>query len=179
MSGAEALDHVGVAAADLTVVAEAFERLGFHLTPLARHAGETIAAGGKRLRPLLVFLAAGVPAPETEGLVQTAVAAGLGVTAILGVALLKWRHPPSEIALLILLGFVLLVELASFTTIGAAQGKKFAIGGHVIDTTAPLPWLVALAALGLGALWMRHAARGFRERWDALIEDAKRQGVMS
>jgi branched-chain amino acid transport system permease protein len=82
-------------------------------------------------------------------------------------------------ALLILLGFVLLVELTSFTTIGAAQGKKFAIGGNVIDTTAPMPWLVALAALGLGALWMRREARGFRERWDALIEDAKRQGVMS
>ena len=32
-------------------------------------------------------------------------------------------------ALLVLLGFVLLVELASFTTIGAAQGKKFSIGG--------------------------------------------------
>ena len=38
---------------------------------------------------------------------------------------------------------------------------------------------LSLAALGLGALWMRYAARGFRERWDALIEDAKRQGVMS
>jgi branched-chain amino acid transport system permease protein len=82
-------------------------------------------------------------------------------------------------ALLIMLGFVLLVELTSFTTIGAAQGKKFAVGGQVIDTTAPLPWLVALAALGLGALWMRREARGFRERWDGLIEDAKKRGVMS
>ena len=33
-------------------------------------------------------------------------------------------------ALLVLLGFVLMVELASFTTIGAAQGKTFSIGGH-------------------------------------------------
>ncbi len=33
-------------------------------------------------------------------------------------------------ALLVMLGFVLMVELASFTTIGAAQGKKFAIGGN-------------------------------------------------
>jgi geranylgeranyl pyrophosphate synthase len=44
---------------------------------LGRHAGETIAAGGKRLRPLLVCLAAGVPPPETEGLVRAAVAVEL------------------------------------------------------------------------------------------------------
>jgi geranylgeranyl pyrophosphate synthase len=44
---------------------------------LARHAGETISAGGKRLRPLLVCLAAGVPPPETEGLVRAAVAVEL------------------------------------------------------------------------------------------------------
>src|SRR5258708_11951949 len=35
-------------------------------------------------------------------------------------------------ALLVMLGFVLMVELASFTTIGAAQGKTFSIGGHVL-----------------------------------------------
>jgi geranylgeranyl pyrophosphate synthase len=44
---------------------------------LARHAGATIAAGGKRLRPLLVFLAAGAPPPETEGLLRSAVAVEL------------------------------------------------------------------------------------------------------
>ena len=44
---------------------------------LVRHAGETLAAGGKRLRPLLVFLAAGVPPPETDGLVRAAVAVEL------------------------------------------------------------------------------------------------------
>lgn len=44
---------------------------------LARHAGDTIAAGGKRLRPLLVCLAAGVPPPETEGVVRAAVAVEL------------------------------------------------------------------------------------------------------
>ena len=48
-----------------------------HGRELARYAGDTIAAGGKRLRPLLVCLAAGVPAPETEGLVQAAVAVEL------------------------------------------------------------------------------------------------------
>jgi geranylgeranyl pyrophosphate synthase len=44
---------------------------------LGRYAGETIAAGGKRLRPLLVCVAAGVPAPETESLVRAAVAVEL------------------------------------------------------------------------------------------------------
>jgi geranylgeranyl pyrophosphate synthase len=44
---------------------------------LARYAGDTIASGGKRLRPLLVFLAAGVPPPETERLVRAAVAVEL------------------------------------------------------------------------------------------------------
>jgi geranylgeranyl pyrophosphate synthase len=44
---------------------------------LARYAGSTIAAGGKRLRPLLVCLAAGVPPPETDALVSAAVAVEL------------------------------------------------------------------------------------------------------
>ena len=44
---------------------------------LARYAGETIAAGGKRLRPLLVGLAAGAPPPESDGLFRAAVAVEL------------------------------------------------------------------------------------------------------
>ena len=48
-----------------------------HGPVLGRYAGETIAAGGKRLRPLLVFLAAGVPPPESDGLVRAAVAVEL------------------------------------------------------------------------------------------------------
>ena len=50
---------------------------GGHGQPLARYAGDTIAAGGKRLRPLLVCLSAGAPPPETEGLVRAAVAVEL------------------------------------------------------------------------------------------------------
>jgi geranylgeranyl pyrophosphate synthase len=48
-----------------------------HGALLGTHAGATIAAGGKRLRPLLVCLAAGVPPPETDGLVRAAVAVEL------------------------------------------------------------------------------------------------------
>lgn len=44
---------------------------------LAPHAVEMIAAGGKRLRPVLVFLAAGAPPPESEELVRAAVAVEL------------------------------------------------------------------------------------------------------
>ncbi|HYB27617.1 MAG TPA: polyprenyl synthetase family protein [Solirubrobacteraceae bacterium] len=44
---------------------------------LGRHAGDTISAGGKRLRPLLVCLAAGAPPPETARLVRAAVAVEL------------------------------------------------------------------------------------------------------
>ena len=48
-----------------------------HGPVLARHAGDTIFAGGKRLRPLLVCLAAGAPPPETERLARAAVAVEL------------------------------------------------------------------------------------------------------
>jgi octaprenyl-diphosphate synthase len=50
---------------------------GGHGPLLARYAGDTLAAGGKRLRPLLVFLAAGVPPPESEALVRAAAAVEL------------------------------------------------------------------------------------------------------
>jgi geranylgeranyl pyrophosphate synthase len=48
-----------------------------HGEALGAYAGSTIAAGGKRLRPLLVFLAAGVPVPESDGLLAAAVAVEL------------------------------------------------------------------------------------------------------
>jgi geranylgeranyl pyrophosphate synthase len=66
-------------------VPELMERLEARLHELARshgevlaeHAGATIAAGGKRLRPLLVFVAAG-PAPEAaEAALRAAVAVEL------------------------------------------------------------------------------------------------------
>jgi geranylgeranyl pyrophosphate synthase len=53
------------------------ELAGSHGSLLARHAGDTIAAGGKRLRPLLVCLAAGVPPPDSDALLRAAVAVEL------------------------------------------------------------------------------------------------------
>jgi geranylgeranyl pyrophosphate synthase len=53
------------------------ELVSTHGELLARHGGETITAGGKRLRPLLVCIAAGVPVEESEALVRAAVAVEL------------------------------------------------------------------------------------------------------
>ncbi len=50
---------------------------GDHGRILANHAQSTISAGGKRLRPLLVCLAAGVPTPESDALVNAGVAVEL------------------------------------------------------------------------------------------------------
>ncbi len=63
------------------VLAHVEERMGElargHGPVLARYAGETIAAGGKRLRPLLVCLAAGAPPPENDLVLAGAVAVEL------------------------------------------------------------------------------------------------------
>jgi geranylgeranyl pyrophosphate synthase len=48
-----------------------------HGTVLAEHAGTTIAAGGKRLRPLLVFVAAGPAPADSEAVLRAAVAVEL------------------------------------------------------------------------------------------------------
>jgi geranylgeranyl pyrophosphate synthase len=50
---------------------------GSHGALLAEHAGATIRAGGKRLRPLLVFLAAGELDGEHDGILRAAVAVEL------------------------------------------------------------------------------------------------------
>jgi geranylgeranyl pyrophosphate synthase len=62
----------------LTALEERLAQLaGGHGELLGRHAGSTIAAGGKRLRPLLMFLAAGAPPPESDELLRAAVAVEL------------------------------------------------------------------------------------------------------
>ena len=54
------------------------EQAAGHGEVLARHGGDTIAAGGKRLRPLIVFVMGGPPvASAQEGLVAAAVAVEL------------------------------------------------------------------------------------------------------
>jgi hypothetical protein len=75
-------------------------------------------------------------------LVQAAVAAGLGVTALLGVLILKWRLPPTEIWLLLLLcgGLAGLVLAAR-----PAPSRQLGVG----------------AVIGLGAVLLLIALAGF------------------
>jgi branched-chain amino acid transport system permease protein len=77
-------------------------------------------------------------------------------------------------SLLVLLGFVGLVELVSFLTIGAAQGKKLVLFGDPVDVHAALPWAVAAGALLLGGLWLRFEAIGFHRVWETLMAEARR-----
>lgn len=77
--------------------------------------------------------------------------------------------------LIMVLGFVGLVELASFLTIGAAQGKVLILFGHKIDEHEMLPWLSAIGCLIVGTLWFNIEARAFRRVWDGLMLELKPQ----
>nr|WP_241563247.1 hypothetical protein [Micromonospora costi] len=85
-------------------------------------------------------------------LVQSSVAAGLGVTAILGVVVLKWRLPVAEVALLALLfaGISALVLAAR-----PAPSKQLGPGGLI----ALLLVLALIAVLGVFAVRL-HGAPG-------------------
>jgi branched-chain amino acid transport system permease protein len=78
-------------------------------------------------------------------------------------------------ALVMLLGFVGIVELASFLTIGAAQGKMLALFGHKINEHEVMPWLAALACLVVGTAWFSFEAKSFRRVWDGLMVELKPQ----
>jgi hypothetical protein len=83
VSSAASLDAVlRAGGAGLGAVMERVERrlaelAGGHGALLAEHATAMIVAGGKRLRPLLVFLAAGEPGEAGERLLHSAVAVEL------------------------------------------------------------------------------------------------------
>ncbi|NJP32274.1 hypothetical protein [Micromonospora thermarum] len=85
-------------------------------------------------------------------LVQASVAAGLGVTAVLGVLLLKWRLPAAEVALLVLLfgGIAALVVSAR-----PAPSRQLGTAGLVALVVA----LGVIAVLGFFAVRL-HGAPG-------------------
>jgi branched-chain amino acid transport system permease protein len=77
-------------------------------------------------------------------------------------------------ALALLLGFVGLVELMSFLTIGAAQGKKLVLFGNPVDVHATMPWVISCVALVVGSLWLRFEASGFHQTWQTISAEARR-----
>jgi branched-chain amino acid transport system permease protein len=77
--------------------------------------------------------------------------------------------------IVMVLGFVGLVELTSFLTIGAAQGKTLILFGNKIDVHAVLPWLLATVCLFGGGVWLRREARSFRLIWDSLMIELQPQ----
>jgi branched-chain amino acid transport system permease protein len=81
--------------------------------------------------------------------------------------------------MLMVLGFVGLVELTSFLTIGAAQGKSLVLLGNKIDIHATLPWLFATVFLLGGGFWLRLEAQSFRRVWEGLMADLKPQRSLS
>jgi branched-chain amino acid transport system permease protein len=73
--------------------------------------------------------------------------------------------------LLMVLGFVGLVELTSFLTIGAAQGRTLVLFGNKIDVHALLPWLISAVLLFGGGFWFRVEARAFHRVWERLMTE--------
>ena len=81
--------------------------------------------------------------------------------------------------LAVVLGFVGLVELMSFLTIGAAQGKKLVLFGNAINVMSATPWIISSACLILGGLWLRYEAAAFHKIWEALTADMKPRDARS
>ena len=79
--------------------------------------------------------------------------------------------------LIVLLGFVGLVELASFLTIGVAQGKRLALFGRAVDIYSATPWLVSLVCLLGGGFWLAREARRFRQVWDGVMDTVRPGGA--
>jgi branched-chain amino acid transport system permease protein len=77
--------------------------------------------------------------------------------------------------LVLLFGFVGMVELLSFLTIGMAEGKQLSLFGHAIDIASVTPWLIALVCLLAGGAWLAVEARYFRRIWGGLMEAARSQ----
>jgi branched-chain amino acid transport system permease protein len=78
--------------------------------------------------------------------------------------------------LIVLIGFVGLVELLSFLTIGMAQGKHFVLFGRELNVLTAMPWLVALLCLVGGGAWLAREARSFRHVWAELMDTARARG---
>ncbi|MEH1012844.1 hypothetical protein V6U90_06955 [Micromonospora sp. CPCC 206060] len=153
------------------------------LLRLAGHRTYLIGLGCQMLGFVLAFLAR---RDLPLFLVQASVAAGLGVTAVLGVVVLKWRLPAAEIALLVLLftgisALVLSARPAPSKQLGTAGLIALAVALAVIAVLGffavrlhGAPGSVALGSLaGLAFSAAAVAARPLASAptWDAFLRD--------
>jgi branched-chain amino acid transport system permease protein len=81
------------------------------------------------------------------------------------------RIVPPGLAMLI--GFVGLVELCTFVTIGAGQGRALVLFQHELDTGSSGPWLVAAALFAGGGGLLLRQSRVFAAAWNAVGEEIK------
>ena len=79
-------------------------------------------------------------------------------------------------SLLVVLGFVLSIELCSFLTIGAAQGKSLTLSGVTVNPRSGTPWIAAALLLATGGLWLRVEMRRIGAAWAAVTEEIKAMG---
>jgi len=77
-------------------------------------------------------------------------------------------------AITALIGFVGLVELTNFITIGAAQGKKLVFFGGEVPAFTFTPWAISVACLVLGGLWLKFEGTNYLRVWDQVTEDIKK-----
>ena len=160
---------------------------------LMAYIGGTTVFGGPILGAILItLLQSGVSLLSNSWLVYVGVMfIGMVIFAPSGLAGIIQAHGPIQRAgrlgrltlpylrlvvptLALLLGFVGLVELMSFLTIGAAQDKKLVLFGSAIDVHATMPWIVASVSLVVGALWLRFEAAGFHRIWEHLSAEVRR-----
>ena len=83
------------------------------------------------------------------------------------------RLLPAAVATII--GFVGLVELLSFLTIGADQGKHLVLFGTTVDVTSIAPWAMTATLLLVGGIWLRKEARSFARVWGTVTDGLAEQ----
>jgi branched-chain amino acid transport system permease protein len=80
-------------------------------------------------------------------------------------------------ALAAVMGFVGLVELCTFATIGSNQGKVLQLFHHEIDTSSPQAWVIAAALLLGGLLVTRYQSRAVVAAWSTLTAETTQGAI--
>jgi branched-chain amino acid transport system permease protein len=118
---------------------------------------------------LFIVMVTFAPAGLTGIILEHAPIARAGLLHRLLVPYLRLLVP----GLVTLVGFVGIVELLSFLTIGMAEGKQLVLLYHPIDIFSATPWLVSATCMIGGCIWLTIEARLFKPVWDSLMEAAR------